>query len=285
MMKLGFIDYFLDEWHANQYVKWIHDPSRNKRFEITYAWAAIDKEGGLSTPEWCKTNHVREASSIEELIEQCDGLLVLSPDNPEQHMALSSAALVSGKPTYIDKTFAPDYATAIQMFDIAKKHGTPIFSTSALRYALEILQYTGPGSFPADMEMISARGPGKFANYSVHQLEMVVRTMGIGARRAMAVVTGNAPMVVYDYGDGRRSTIHCMPWADFSLAVQTKQGEGVQLDIQKDFWPGFIDELLEFFDTKNPPVSALETCEVIAMVEAGLKAIERPDQWISLTSV
>ena len=32
-------------------------------------------------------------------------------------------ALSYGKPTYIDKTFAPDYQTAKEIFDIAKQYG------------------------------------------------------------------------------------------------------------------------------------------------------------------
>ena len=37
-MKVGFIDYFLDEWHANNYPEWIKDMS-NGRYEVAYAWA------------------------------------------------------------------------------------------------------------------------------------------------------------------------------------------------------------------------------------------------------
>ena len=41
MIKVGFIDYYLDEWHANNYVHMLHDYS-NGEGEAVYAWAEID---------------------------------------------------------------------------------------------------------------------------------------------------------------------------------------------------------------------------------------------------
>ena len=54
MIKVGFIDYYLDEWHANNYVHMLHDYS-NGEVEAVYAWAEIDSpEGGLTTDAWCE---------------------------------------------------------------------------------------------------------------------------------------------------------------------------------------------------------------------------------------
>ena len=41
-MKIGFIDYFLDEWHANNYPKFIADECGDD-FTVAYAYAEIDK--------------------------------------------------------------------------------------------------------------------------------------------------------------------------------------------------------------------------------------------------
>lgn len=41
MIKVGFIDYYLDEWHANNYVHMLRDYS-NGEVEAVYAWAEID---------------------------------------------------------------------------------------------------------------------------------------------------------------------------------------------------------------------------------------------------
>mgnify|MGYP002509361428 CR=1 FL=1 len=50
MLKVGFIDYFLDEWHANNYPKFIAQQFGDE-FKVAYAYAEKDKEGGVSTDE------------------------------------------------------------------------------------------------------------------------------------------------------------------------------------------------------------------------------------------
>ena len=52
--------------------------------------------------------------------------------------------LKSGKCVYVDKTFAPDKATAERIFEKAKKYGSPIFSSSALRFATELDEINKP---------------------------------------------------------------------------------------------------------------------------------------------
>lgn len=69
-MKIGFIDYYLDEWHANNYPKWIREASGGK-VEVAYAYAMIDSpRGGLSTAEWCRRQEIAQCTTMQELIEK-----------------------------------------------------------------------------------------------------------------------------------------------------------------------------------------------------------------------
>jgi predicted dehydrogenase len=282
MKKIGFIDYFLDEWHANNYPVWIADPRHGGQFVVAYAWAAMDKPDGLTTGEWCAKFGVAQASSQEELIEKCDCIVVLSPDNPEQHEALAALALKSGKPVYVDKTFATNRAAAERMFNLAQKYATPMYSTSALRYTSEFAWLRDNDVVQADVEFASARGPGVFENYAIHQLEMIVSAMGTGAKRAIAHGTDNAPVVVFEYENGRSSVVNHLPWSGFSLAVQDNCGKGAQLAVVENFWEGFVDALLKFFETGVHAVPRAETCEAIAMYEAGVKALLKPGTWVDV---
>lgn len=45
---------------------------------------------------------------------------MLSPDNCEMHEELCRLPMSSGKLTYVDKTFAPDYPAAKRIFDAAQ---------------------------------------------------------------------------------------------------------------------------------------------------------------------
>ena len=118
-MKIGFIDYYLDEWHANNYPEWIKEASGGE-MTVEYAFAeTASPHTGVTTEEWCSRTGITQVGSIEELVEKSDAIIVLSPDNCERHEMLSRLPLLSGKPVYIDKTFAPDLDTAKRIFALA----------------------------------------------------------------------------------------------------------------------------------------------------------------------
>lgn len=287
MKKIGFIDYFLDEWHANNYPQWIREncKTHGRDMELAYAWADIDQPGGLSTQAWCAKHDVTACASIDELIEMSDYLVVLSPDNPEHHERLAEKALASGKPVYIDKTFSPDLASGIRLFERAEQHHTPMFSSSALRFAEELAQFPDTQVNPQILEQVSTLGPGIFANYSVHQLEMIVALMGPGAQRVKAVSTQHSHLVVYDYGDGRLASLLQIQDTPFQVSLQLRDGTGLFIGQCSDIFPRMIHAILDFFESGQPPVEKTETLAIMAMIEAGGKALQNPDAWVSVESV
>lgn len=38
MKTIGFIDYYIDEWHANNYPRMIRESSAGGQFDVTLAW-------------------------------------------------------------------------------------------------------------------------------------------------------------------------------------------------------------------------------------------------------
>ena len=74
---------------------------------MEYAWAYLpEKEGLLSTTEWCRKNGITECPTVEELCRKSDNILILAPSDPQVHLMLAERVLPFGKTTYIDKTFA-----------------------------------------------------------------------------------------------------------------------------------------------------------------------------------
>ena len=122
MKKIGFIDYRIDEWHANNYPGWIKTAAEDMKlaYALTYAYATENKPDGLTTEEWCQKFGAEKCETIDEICQKSDVLLVLAPSNPETHLAFAKAVLPYGKPTYIDKTFAPDTATACRLLPLPK---------------------------------------------------------------------------------------------------------------------------------------------------------------------
>lgn len=287
MKRIGFIDWFLDEWHANNYPDWIRQSARNhdadggKRFEVTHAWAAVDKPNGLSTDAWCERFGVERAPSVEALIDACDGIVVLAPDHAEKHVALADLALRSGKPVYIDKTFATGRQEAQQLFALAREYGTPLYSTSALRYARELEGFKQAGLVKGNVMLVSTRGPGVIGSYGIHQAEMIVSLMGTGLERVQMNGPEATPTFVFDFSEGRTAVMQHLSWSGFSVLAHAGDN-GMDVAIEKDFWSPFIDELLRFFGTGVPPVPEDETVEAVSMIEAGLRAMEQPGVWVSV---
>lgn len=283
MKKIGFIDYYLDEWHANNYPAWIRERAKQLglEWEVAYAWAEIDKADGMTTDQWCAAQGVQRVATIEQLIELSDAIIILSPDNPEHHERLAQLPLQSGKPVYMDKTFAPDLATAQRIFNHAKAGNTPLFSTSALRYALEIQEHAA--KLEADsIEFLAVTGPGRYSNYAVHQFEMIVTLMGTKAKRIKSLSTDNGRHFIVELEGGRQASYLQMKSAPFQAIMQLKDGEGSFIAQCSSMFEQLMDAILRFFENGKPPVQSEETLAVIALVEAGNKALAQHDEWIDI---
>jgi virulence factor len=80
---------------------------------------------------------VRFVDSLDELRKSVDAVMVLSQDG-SVHLARAKPFLEAGMPVFVDKPFACSLSDALRMADIAAKHNAPLFSSSSLRYALEV---------------------------------------------------------------------------------------------------------------------------------------------------
>ncbi len=291
MIKIGFIDWFLDEWHANHYPGWIRESIQEKgkdgnpRFEVTDAWAVVDTPDGLSSEAWCHKFNVKRNESAESVAASCDAMIVLAPNHAEKHVELSQVPLRSGKPVYVDKTFAPNLAEAEAMFELAEANGTPLYSTSALRYAREFEAVRELGLEKERISLVSTRGPGAFINYGIHQVEMILTLMGTGFEKVMAHGPSKTPTLVFAFTGERIAVLQHLPDADFSFAVcgHSEQGDTITCEkkVEDDFWAPFTADMLRFFETRRPPVPKTETLEAMAMMEAGMKALAQAGSWVA----
>ena len=193
--KIGFIDFFIDEWHANNYPKWFRTAKRSNEFELGYAWEETTFEGRRNLQQWCAELGMIPAATMEEVVEKSDCICVLAPANPEVHERLAEAALKSGKPVYIDKPFADSLASAERIFELAEKYNTPLMSSSALRFSDELLSGKLQEMNPT---MFTTTGGGRsFDEYGIHQLEMIVSVMGTDVKNI--TFAGNEKHLSFSY--------------------------------------------------------------------------------------
>ncbi len=285
MKKIGFIDNFLSEWHANNYPDMIrrHPLAKDGQMDVCYAYAKteVSPYDGVSTDEWCEKYGVARVNSIKELVDSSDCIVVLSPDNPELHEELADYALRSGKPVYIDKTFAPDGAAAARMFALAKAHGTPMYSSSALRFADELSEFrladTGAGS-------CVVTGPGRFDIYAIHLFEILTTVMKSGAARMMSVMQGANRALIVEYSDGRTGMYlqEETGKVPFSVSVSRADGSTLYTPLGKEYFERFVSELVGFFDDGKPRVPAGETIDLMCMLERARAAVENPYTWVEV---
>ena len=278
MKKIGFADFYISEWHANNYPAWIERicAEMGADYKVAYAWAELDTSpvDGISTVEWCEKFGAERCATIDELCEKSDVIVILSPSNPETHLRYAEAVLKYGKKTYIDKTFAPDAKTAKEIFALGERYNTPFFSTSALRYASELDSVDAPDS------LLVTGGGSNLPEYFIHLGEMVVGKMG-AIKSVKATQNGSQWIIQVKTESGKDATMiwgTAMPYG----AYMTKEGKEVWKSIKSPFFDGLIADMLNFFETGTASFDCAETLEVMALRDAALAAVENPGEEIEV---
>ncbi|MCL2547351.1 MAG: Gfo/Idh/MocA family oxidoreductase [Oscillospiraceae bacterium] len=301
--SIGYIDYYLDEWHANNYQRFINEAGFGDEFQVTHAYGVIDypdygnsktwvdgkgyqyvpgAKQALSTDEWCAKNDVMRARSIAEVVEKCDYIVVFSPDNTELHEALCQVPLRSGKPIFVDKAFAPDKATAERIFALAQAHNTPLFSSSSLRFSKEM------AAIPRqNIEYIGVRGNGDHHDYIIHMLEPLYAIMDAHPTHLMVQSSLKTHIVTFKYADGRLATIQMASGGSaenpFEFGAMVRyMDDNMHVTDFSGFFEGFIPEMLKFFRTGQSPVKAADTIAIASAYGTSKQGILQPGVWLEL---
>jgi hypothetical protein len=270
MKTIGFIDFYISEWHANNYPKWIKEAG-NGEFVIKYVWAEQDVSpvDGRTTDEWCEAFGCERCATIAELCEKSDYIMILAPSNPEKHLAYAEEALKCGKNTYIDKTFAPDYPTAQKIFDIAEKYGTKFFSSSALRYGTELDAYMGATD-------IITTGSGKSVEeYIIHQIEMVVKTVAAKPKAVFMDKTEDSTNFYVLFEGGKKAKL-CFCQKGFAV-----EANGVNTPVCSEFFKLLIADILRFYEEGTPSFDVSQTLDVMK-IRGAIIEVMKNGGWIEL---
>ncbi|MBO4648491.1 MAG: Gfo/Idh/MocA family oxidoreductase [Lentisphaeria bacterium] len=264
MKKIGFIDLFLDEWHANNYPKMFREAPRAGEFELGLAWEEKTKEGGRPLEKWCEDYRMTPAKSLEEVVEKSDCICVLAPSNPEEHERLADLPLRSGKPVYIDKPFADSKAAAERLFALAEKHGTPLMSSSALRFGDQLMSGKIQALKPI---LFSAAGCGKsYEEYGIHQLEMIVSVMGTDVREMKMTGDAEKLLLAMKYGNGNVAQLTFIQSLPFGVTASNGKETEVCPQMTNTF-PNLIAAIMDFFATGKSIIPKEQTICIADLLE------------------
>ena len=280
MKHIGFVDYYISEWHANNYPAWFKEAAEKLglEYQVSYAWAEkdISPVDGVSTDEWCEKMGVERCQSLAALCEKSDVIVILAPSNPEKHLEYAKAVLPYGKRTYIDKTFAPNLAIAKEIFEIGKKYGTLFFSSSALRYSEELAEIK-------DAKNIIITGSGcSLEEYVIHLIEMTVALLKDPAKKVKVEHLGEQCICSVVTEKGAKAAIIYSQALPYRVTVESSDGKYVDKAITSEFFKNLIADMLMFFENGTISFDVQETLEVICLRDAILKAAMVEGEWIEL---
>ena len=256
-IRIGFVDHKLDNFHANVFLKAFRTQLKDRGATVA-GCTALDEDDGRA---WAKKNDVPYFDTPAALNEHVDAYMILAPSNPERHLELAERVLPFAKPTYIDKTFAPDVATARLIFTLADAHKTAVQTTSALRYTNVQDFVKEAGGSAAVKHMVTWGGGSSFDEYAIHPLELLVSCMGPAARSMMRRGTADFAQLLVNFADGRTGVANVYTHGDtpFAASVTTaKETKMLNVDASKIFVNNAA-AVLDLFESGKANVDREET--------------------------
>ncbi|TMV14353.1 gfo/Idh/MocA family oxidoreductase [Paenibacillus thermoaerophilus] len=225
---------------------------------------------------------VEIVDSPEAVAAKCDALLLESSDG-RVHAEQFAAIAPYGKPVFVDKPLAVTSADARLIAELAERNGIPVMSSSALRYAVPLVQALAAEESP--VSGIDAYGPmdieptqGGLFWYGIHTVEMVYAALGPGCVEVIARANESHDVVTGVWADGRIATIRGNRIGNYRFGAILHRASGSQpVDVSatpKPYYASLLEQVIGMFRTGAAPLAMAETLEVIRFVEAANESRE-----------
>ena len=279
-IRIGIIG--LDTSHAVAFTKLLNDPAAKRplsgcRVICAFPKGSPDIESSVSrVPKY--TQQIQEmgveiVDSIDELIEMVDAVLLETNDG-RPHLQQVLPVLKAGIPTFIDKPVAGSLVDAIAIFEAADRLGTPVFSSSSLRFA-KPAQQARQGKLVGEVLGCQTFGPAKIEPthpdlfwYGIHGVEQLFTVMGTGCQSVSRTSTDTTDVVVGLWREGRIGTFRGTRAGPHLYGGTVFGTEGQKSSGGNEGYGSLVTEIARFFQTGKPPVAADETIEIYAFMKA-----------------
>ncbi len=233
---------------------------------------------------------VEIVDSVEKLLEKVDVVLLESVDG-RPHREQARPVLQAHKRLFIDKPVAGSLADAIEIYRLAREQGTPVFSSSALRFSPGILQMRNDrkvgkvlGCDAHGLCHLERHHPDLFW-YGIHGVETLFTIMGPGCESVARVHTPIAEFVTGRWKDGRVGTFRGMRAGKADYGALVFGTAGIAPSGGFAGYEPLVVEICKFFLGGPPPVSPEETLEIYAFMEAADQSKRQGGIPVTLASV
>jgi hypothetical protein len=233
---------------------------------------------------------VEIVDSIEALLEKVDVILLESVDG-RPHLRQVIPVFKAGKLVFIDKPVAGSLADALLIYELSRKYKTPCFSSSSLRFSPGIAAMR---SHPKLGKVLGcdAYGPCSLEShhpdlfwYGIHGVEELFTIMGPGCEKVTRVHTPGTDLVTGVWKDGRIGTFRGNRAGKGDYGATVFGAKGVLPAGPYAGYKPLVEEICKFFRTGQPPVSAEETIEIFAFMEAADESKRQGGAPVTLESV
>lgn len=299
-LRIGIIG--LDTSHAEQFTMRLNDAANPNhipggRVVAAFPSGSPDLEDSKSRIEGYTATvrdkyGVKIVGSIQELCSGVDAVMVLSLDG-RKHPEQAQEVIAMKKPFFLDKPVAASLKDAVQIYSLADTVGVPMFSASAVRWYPGAPQVAAAEKTPA--KSVLSYGPAPMLPghpdlffYGIHPTEALFTVMGGGCQSVVRAGSADVSIVTGFWDGDRTGTLHAMHFwpmgsASYKL-VRFASDQAIEQKTQGDYTP-MLREIIKFFQTKQPPVTAAQTLEIYAFMEAAEESKRRKGASVPLRDV
>jgi hypothetical protein len=296
VLRVGMIG--LDTSHVPAFAKLFNNPKATG--DIAGIRVVAGYPGGTDIPasrdrvkgftEGLRTNGVEIVDTIPQLLQKVDAVLLESVDG-RIHWKEARPVIEAGKPLFIDKPVAGSLAEAIAIYTLAKKHNVPCFSSSSLRFVPGIQGLLTNKSLGAIVGAITwgscsyQEGTPDMFFYGIHGIEPLYALMGTGCEKVTRIQTKDTDLVSGVWKDGRVGTYRGIRGNKSDFGAVAFGSKAIVPAERGGGYEELCREIGRFFKTGKAPVSADETIEIFAFMEAADESKRQGGAPVSLSSV
>ena len=288
MIKLGLLDF--DTSHCVAFTQRLNHIGKDKEQFVEGAKVVIGcpGESKLSSDriegftKQMKEYGVPLVDKPADMIGKVDGMLIEAVDGTV-HYERAKPFLEAGIPCFVDKPYTCSVDDAKKIADLAAKKKLPVFSSSSLRYAPEVVDFVADAKrgklvgcvvySPASLSPIPERNTGLF-HYAIHGVEMLYALMGPGCKRVTCTHEKGVDVVTGTWADGRVGTLRGIRAgaSDYGfVGFSEKSVQAVKVGTMF-IYRELLKKVVEMFKTGKAPLDINETIELVAFIEAANKS-------------
>jgi len=288
----------LDTSHVPAFAKLFNDPKAPS--ELAGIRVVAGYPGGTDLPasrdrvgkftEQLRGMGVEIVPTIPALLEKVDVVLLESVDG-RIHLQEAIPVIKAGKPLFIDKPAAGSLADTIAIFDLAQRHNVPCFSSSSLRFGGGIQELKTNAALGEIVGAITW-GPCSYQEgtpdmffYGIHGIEALFTLMGTGCETVSRLQADDADVLTGVWQGGRVGTYRGIRRHKEEFGAAAFGTKGIVPTTKSDRYEELCQEIVRFFKTRQPPVTAAETIEIFAFMEAADESKRQGGKPVALKEV